>query len=239
MNNKSPFNKPRRLLLWSCFAIFALGSLNLRAQQPLTRAEALKVAESYVNHHWQASEKNVRHGVDGAGVEIHTPDRAGGHGSPAEDCWMANAENVGVAYKWGGFDTPSAFDTGVRAGKAAGDVYTPEKRRKGGAAVSGDAVGIDCSGFISRCWKLERKHSTSMLMGISTRLSSPDKLEPADIMNTPEGHVLLFVKWIAPDKSRALFYESAPFSKTRACEYDVAEMTGMGYLPMRYRNIRN
>jgi len=207
--------------------------------QSLTRTESLKIAESYVNHPWQSSEKNLRHGKDSEGVEINTPDRQGGQGSPVEDCWTVGAGNTGVPYKWGGFDTLQSFDAGIRSGRAAGDVYTAEKRRKGGAAVSGAAVGIDCSGFISRCWKLERKHSTSMLAGISDKLSSPSDLLPADIMNTPEGHVLLFVKWIDPDKKRALFYEAAPFSKTRACEYDIAEMTAEGYQPMRYRKIHD
>jgi len=205
----------------------------------LSRAEALKIAESYVNHHWQSSDKNVRHGNDSDGVSIQTPDREGGQGNPLEDCWVVNAQNTGVAYKWGGFDTPQSFDAGVSAGKAAGDLYTADKRAKGGAAVSRAAVGVDCSGFISRCWKLERKHSTSMLAGICVKLSSPADLQPADILNTPNGHVLMFVKWINDDKKRALFYEAAPSSKTRAYEYDVVEMVAMGFTPMRYRNIHD
>ena len=224
--------------LLSSLGVFSILFAQPAGAQSLTRAESLKIAESYVNHHWQASDKNLRHGSDSDGVDIQTPDRDSGHGNPIVDCWVVNADNTGVAYKWGGFDTPQSFDAGVRAGKAAGDVYTQEKRRKGGGAVSGAAVGIDCSGFISRCWKLDRKHSTSMLMGISVKLSSPADLQPADIMNTPEGHVLLFVKWTDTDKKHALFYEAAPFSKTRACEYDIAEMVASGYMPMRYRNIR-
>ena len=105
--------------------------------------------------------------------------------------------------------------------------------------MSGAAVGIDCSGFISRCWKLDHKYSTSMLMGISEKLPSPADLKPADIINTPEGHVLLFVKWVDTEKKRALFYEAAPFSKTRAYEYGIAERMASGYIPMRYRNIHD
>ena len=58
-------------------------------------------------------------------------------------------------------------------------------------------------------------------------------------MNHPGGHVVLFVKWLDDNKKRALFYESAPFSKTLASERDVNEMVSNGYLPMRYRQIRN
>ena len=180
-------NGPGSRRLWFC-VVLLLPLLSREVNgQSVTRAEALAIGESYINHHWQAGAANVRHGQASDGVEIHTPDRDGGHGDPLTDCWVANAENTGVAYKWGGFDTPESFDAGIRKGRAAGDVYTAEKRIKGGAAVSGDAVGIDCSGFISRCWKLPRKYSTSMLVGVSRRLASPAELLPADVMDAPEG----------------------------------------------------
>lgn len=203
----------------------------------VTRTEALQVAESYVNHSWKAEEKNTRHGTFG-GVEIHTPDRAGGRAQPLEAGWVVG-DNQGVPYKWGGFDTLASFERGIRAGKAAGDVYTSEKRQLGGKAVSGDVVGVDCSGFISRCWKLSGKHSTTMLFGISERLASPADLRPGDIMNTGGGHVLLFVKWLDGAKTNALFYEAAPFGKTMASERDVAGMAAAGFVPLRYKKIRD
>jgi hypothetical protein len=237
MLTSAPIFRSLRVLL-ACGSILFAAATFSRAES-VTRGEALKIAESYVNHRWSASAKNLRHGRDSAGIEVHTPDRSGGRGDPTADCWLLDSENVGIAYKWGGFDTPERFDAGVRAGKAAGDVYTAEKRVKGGASVSSEAVGIDCSGFVSRCWKLPEKHSTSMLFGISERLRSADALQPADIMNTAEGHVLLFVRWLDPEKTRALFYEAAPFSKTRASEHRVAELTADGYQPLRYRRIRD
>lgn len=203
----------------------------------LTRSDAIKIAERFVNHRWTAEAKHVRHGKDSSGVEIHTPDRKSQHGSPDEDCWVLG-ENTGVAYKWGGWDTPESFDSGLRKGRAAGDVYSAEKRRKGGAAVSGDCVGIDCSGFVSRCWALKTRESTSTLSSISKRLDSTDELKPADVMNTAGGHVILFVRWLDSGKKRALFYEAAPFSKTRAVEHEIAELHGRGFIPLRYRGMR-
>jgi hypothetical protein len=235
---------PNRLSLWwrrfRAAGVLALIFLGGWAQaEPLTRQEALDVAITFIQHRWTATPKNVRHGRDSSGIEIHTPDLETGRGDPAKDCWRLDQENTGVAYKWGGFDTPQSFDAGVKAGKAAGDVYTLEKRRLGGAAVSGTAVGIDCSGFISRCWKLPKKESTSSLAGICRALPSANDLKPADIMNTGGGHVLLFVRWTKDDKSRALFYEAAPFSRTRAAERDIPEMLAAGYQPLRYRQIKD
>ena len=222
------------VILSSLVAFADLGSA-----QTLTRAESLKIAESFIQHRWQASAKNVRHGKDSDGIEVHTPDRDSGHGNPLSECWLPEMENTGVAYKWGGNDSPKSFSAGVRAGKAAGDVYTSEKRRRGGNAVSGDAVGVDCSGFICHCWKLTTRHSTNSLASVCQKLPSPAALEPADIMNQSNGHVLLFVKWVDAEKKRAVFYEAAPFSKTLASERDVNEMTADGYQPLRYRHIRN
>ena len=112
-----------------------------------------------------------------------------------------------------------------------------EKRQKGGNAVSGDAVGIDCSGFVSRCWALPKKYSTSSLASISRPLKSAGDLLPADVMNTEAGHVLLFVKWLDANKTLAQFYESAPFSKTRSTEYAIADLVAAGYKPLRYLNM--
>lgn len=233
-------SSPRK---WSRLLFVLVVALVARAEigsaQLLTRAESLKIAESFIQHRWQASAKNVRHGKDGDGVEVHTPDRGGGHGSPLSECWIPNAGNIGVAYKWGGNDGPKSFSAGIRVGRAGGDVYTSEKRRRGGKAVSGDAVGIDCSGFINHCWKLAARYSTNSLPSICQKLSSPAALEPADIMNQPNGHVVLFVRWLDAEKKRALFYEAAPFSKTLASERDVNEMTAAGYTPLRYRHIGN
>jgi hypothetical protein len=207
--------------------------------QSLTRAESLKIAESFIQHRWQSSAKNVRHGKDSDGIEVHTPDRSGGHGIPLSECWLPGAENIGVAYKWGGNDSPRSFSAGIRAGKAGGDVFTLEKRRRGDKTVSADAVGIDCSGFICHCWKLTARYSTNSLPSICQKLSSPAALQPADIMNVPNGHVLLFAKWLDAEKKRAVFYEATPFSKTLASERDINEMTAAGYQPLHYRHIRD
>jgi hypothetical protein len=217
--------------------LFCAASVPALPAQSVSRFQALQIAESFVQHHWQASPKNRLHGKDSNGIEVHTPDRDGGRGTPLADCWMIGADNVGVAYKWGGLDTPESFDAGIKSGKAAGDVYTQEKRRLDGAAISDAAVGIDCSGFICRCWKLKKRYSTYSLAEICQKLPSAAALQPADIMNQSSGHVLLFAKWLDPEKKRALFYESAPFSKTLASERDVSEMLAAGYVPLRYKRI--
>src|SRR4051812_7696372 len=107
MLTSAPICRCLRVLLTCGIVLFASAATG-RADS-VSRGEALRIAESYVNHRWSASAKNLRHGRDSAGIEVHTPDRAGGRGDPPVDCWLLDSENLGIAYKWGGFDTPERF----------------------------------------------------------------------------------------------------------------------------------
>ena len=60
--------------------------------------------------------------------------------------WLIVGMNSRVGYKWGGFNTLSQYIDGLKSNKFAGDIHTD--------GVSSAAVGVDCSGFVSRCWQL-------------------------------------------------------------------------------------
>jgi hypothetical protein len=201
---------------------------------PISRASAIATAATYAEHRWTPSRANVRNGPDAAGIVVRTPDRSTGN----RDLWQPGQPYVGVPYKWGGFDTIASFERGVRAGKAAGDLYTAEKRRQGGAAVSAGAVGLDCSGFISRCWGLAEKQSTRSLPALCRRLGSLAELRPGDALNQPGGHVVLFVRWLDASRTRFHCYEAEPFSRVRLSERNAVEMLAAGYAPLRYRGMR-
>ena len=145
-----------------------------------------------------------------------------------------------MPYKWGGFDSLESFEAGIKKGKAAGDMYNPEKRRLGGAAVSSNAVGIDCSGFISRCWKLPTKQSTNSLPSLCTKLQSTSDLKAGDIMDDAGGHVILFAKWLDDQKIRAFnSMEASPYCKVISSTYDVRLIALAGFQPLRYKAIRD
>ncbi len=207
----------------------------------VTAVESLAIAEAYRSHRWTGSHANAFHGVDAGGTRVDTPDigyrpRAGLQAG----WWVPGAVSVGIPYQWGGFDTPATFDQKVRAGYFAGDVYTAEKRRLLDSAVSGRAAGIDCSGFISRCWRLERSYSTRELESLCYALPAFDVLRPGDIVNKRNVHVLLFVRWT--DASRTAFeaYEtgSPPVWKVQRHPISVAFVKHQGYRPFRYRGMR-
>jgi hypothetical protein len=144
-----------------------------------------------------------------------------------------------MPYMWGGFDTPEAFLAKVGEGRYAGDVYTHEKRTLLDNGVSQFACGIDCSGLISRCWRLDHSYSTRELPHLCTELSSYDELLPGDILNKENEHALLFVRFLGSGPTKFMAYEtgSPPTWKVLRHPISVDYVKGLGYRPYRYKHI--
>jgi len=144
-------------------------------QASTSRLTALRTGDTYVLHRYTTQSQNLAPntvtGPDGDLVQTPT--------------WVVNGINAKIPYMWGGFNTLSQFDAGLKSGRYAGDINT-----KG---VSNYAVGVDCSGFVSRCWQLSYHSTTSDMPSITTQLSSWDVIKPADAV-LKNGHVRMFVE---------------------------------------------
>jgi len=231
-------------LLFFGFAATALGLaacssppvLETASFPSVTRHECLQTAEAYRTHRWTGSGANIRHGPDSNGINVDTPDSTYLKPGAIPGWWRTGELNEGVPYQWGGFCTLAQFDAGLRKGKAAGDVYTSEKRRLLDDAVSTEAVGIDCSGFISRCWKLPRSYSTRELAGLCVELKSWDELKPGDLLNTYNAHCLLFAGWEDAERKIITAYETGrpPHWKVISNRIYVEDLRSLGYRPFRY-----
>ena len=200
----------------------------------VTRSEAISIVEAYAKTCWIAEKRHSFHGEDRDKIKVSTPDAHKGGGF-----WKVDHINFGMPYKWGGFDTPRSFKTGLQRGRFAGDISSPHKRKNLRAAVSKEAVGIDCSGLISRAWRLKRPHSTRDLPNICTKLESWDELQPGDVLNLFNGHVVMFAGW--KDRGQYMYgYEAGPYSGWRVSEsvLRISYLKNQGYVPLRYRNIR-
>ena len=221
----------------------ALALITLADQPPgtVTRKEAIATAERYLLLTWTPTEKNILHGNDVNGMRVDTPDTSylPAKGNPG--WWRPRVKNTGMPYKWGGFDTPESFIAGVRAGQPAGDTYTAEKRRLLEAAISKVAVGIDCSGLVSRCWNLPRAFSTRSITRFCDPVPDLRDLRPGDIFNTNNAHVLLFAGWARPDHSRLLAYETGapPMMKVLLNDMGTEWLLAKGYTAWRYRGMRD
>jgi hypothetical protein len=141
----------------------------------VSRSNALRIADTYVLHQYSCTSSNLAP-TDVTGPDgdvVRTPD------------WLVAGVNARIPYKWGGFNTIEQFDAGLANGKYAGDINTN--------GVSSHAYGVDCSGFVSRCWNLSYHASTAYMPNITTQYSSWDDLKPGDAIHKV-GHVRLFVK---------------------------------------------
>jgi len=202
------------------------------------RMDTIGIAYTYSRVAWMPEQRHVLHGKDKAGVTVHTPDATLSNHGFSNGWWQTGREARGVAYQWGGFDTPQEFTVSLARGEVAGDISTAEKRRLGDDATSKQACGIDCSGFVSRCWRLSKPYSTKELPSICDKLDSWDDLKAGDILLNHQ-HVVLFAKWSKPGNS-IYVYEAGPFPMWRvnAAEIPRDYLVKRGYTPWRYRGIR-
>lgn len=205
----------------------------------VTRDQVMTTAQAYTQVRWMPEARHICHGKDGLGQWVHTPDNTlVKHTGDPNGWWQPGTEAIGMPYMWGGFDTPQSFQKKLTRGHFAGDIATPEKVRLLERAVSRRATGVDCSGFISRCWGLRRAHSTRTLHRVSQRLSSWNQLEPGDMLLT-RGHVMLFAGW-AESGSSLDVYEAAPIPhwKVSRNTYTMETLLKSHYAPWRFNHIR-
>ncbi|UBM61988.1 T9SS type A sorting domain-containing protein [Candidatus Sulfidibacterium hydrothermale] len=215
-----PENLYRQTYLYNNHLLPAIESdgfyLKNMALTPITRQKILQNAEPYATHKWYCHPANIWD-RDCGGVHVKTPS------------WVTVGNNVSIPYMWGGFSSLKQFDQGIADGVSAGDCDT-----HGNGAGPSCAVGVDCSGFVSRAWGLGNKYSTRTIPDISTEYPSYDDLKPGDVVNYAGHHVRLIHS--VNGNGTFLIIEAAASStdwRVGYNNYSVADFQGR-YLPRRY-----
>jgi cell wall-associated NlpC family hydrolase len=205
----------------------------------VTRVQTIAIAEAYAKHRWRADETNVFHGKDANGITVDTPDESYKPKGGVAGWWKPGGWNIGIPYKWGGFDTPQEFNACVSCGKCAGDVFTVQKRELNNSAVSQHTTGVDCSGFISRCWRLPAPVSTYEIHKCCDPLPSLEELKPGDVVNKENEHISLFVAWHDPGHSVMQVYDVGCPPHWKVLKHGVytSWLREHGYKPWRYQKI--
>jgi len=185
----------------------------------VTPEEALATGDTYDKLSWTCTNDNITNGqiTDSYGSTVETPS------------WVVPGNLEKVPYKWGGFQTIDQFVSGIAAGKYAGDRYTS---KSGGTA---SAVGVDCSGFVSRCWKLPSHYSTRMMDdAIAQPYDSWEQSRPGDAAHKP-GHVRLIVEH-NPDGTIKMVEAAGYNWRVSYRSYNLAALGG--YTPRYYINMQ-
>lgn len=198
---------------------------NLKIQDKW-RKNVVKTALEFVNMIWIPTEKNLYHGYDINGILVNTPD-INYSGVKYNKCgwWRVDEQNQGMAYDWGGFCTVEEFQKAISDGKYAGNVPDSRSNKK-----SWECVGVDCSGLVSVCWGLQKKHGTGHLLTISSKLGTIDNLLPGDILLSPGSHVMLFIEFTDNTKSFARIIDATRIiGKVSSRIVNISELINEGY----------
>lgn len=208
------------------------------APSQVTPQQALAIAQSYCKHQWRPFSRNVWHGKDANGVRVDTPDIGYKPANGRDGWWVPGEVNEGIPYKWGGFDDLQSFDQAVASGLAAGDVSSPAKRAADDAAVSTQAAGVDCSGYVSRCLKLPAVYDCKVLPSICELVPDAKDLRPGDLLIVPRQHATLIAGW-SKDRSWIYYYETGgiPDWKPALKQAPLNKLLALGYVPMRYKGM--
>ncbi|MBA3705451.1 MAG: PKD domain-containing protein, partial [Bacteroidetes bacterium] len=184
----------------------------------LTRTQIINNGAAYTSYVWTATATNIKYNMNCTPVgNINTPS------------WIILGSNVAIPYCWGGFSSLTSFSAGINAGKCAGDTDT----RTYGDCCESCAVGVDCSGFVSRAWGLTSKQSTTTLPNISTAINLTS-VQPGDIVNLAGSHVRL-VETNYGNGNYRFIESSATDWKVAYHTYTAAALSS--YIPRYWNNV--
>jgi hypothetical protein len=185
---------------------------------PITRDSVMCMARQYVDMEWIATDENITEGVERMpdGTYVRTP------------AWVHPGKLMNVPYKWGGFTSIDDFTAGVVQGKKCGDDYLESMGHS-----DEYCIGVDCSGFVSRCWGTEEKYFTATMHEISHELSSFSFLQRGDALNKPHHHIRL----VAEDMPSGMILTVEAGGEWRVCYHLCKHTTLVGYTPIRFNFI--
>ena len=176
----------------------------------ITKSQVIQTAHEYATYEWDCSAINASGCGGGTGCVV------------SEGNFNENDPVVGVAYKYGGFDTVEDFDLKLQdhtAGHGGLNGDPPPEW-----CVASCATGIDCASFIGRCWGLNLTSYVTCtdLTSMSTQIIDRSEIKRGDMLRLPisgpGGHCVLFDGFT--DNGKLIIYESTWGSHKRVIHRD-------------------
>jgi cell wall-associated NlpC family hydrolase len=198
---------------------------------PITRDEILRRAVALAELRWVPKQNNLSH----EGITSNCVPQQGQIWLQPKYLNNKSEEVKGAPYRWGGYH-PSleSYLQQLQEGRLAGNICTCRHANLNYCRFP-EAVGWDCSGFVSYAWKIDYL-TTVDLLSVAT-LIDWDDLQAGDIVVRPGYHAAL-VMHDEPSR-RALKVIHATVACGRVCKETllVGKLRKQGYLPLRRRNL--
>lgn len=193
----------------------AMETTAVAAANPITRTSVRQKAEEFWCDYWTCTDTNLAY------LENWTCPR-----------YVTEAGTyTSTPYCWGGFSSISEFYNGIKNGGRVGNIYCDRKK----GYISG-TYGLDCSGYVSRCWGQNTKYGTSTLSQISTSLPNHSYLQLGDALNKVDDHVILFYETDGSGDYR--LFESTLYNQYDRVVFTLRSATSLNsYTAIRYNGI--
>jgi hypothetical protein len=198
------------------------------AVRPLTRQRVIETAFAFEGIQWK-----VNSAAYGRDPDTECTGFAGRVRRPGYLHGKLGQEVRGVPYCWGCFGSLDQIRSKIERGVLAGNICTNNAPRN-------DAVGVDCSAFVSAAWGLATHFTTAAIPAIANRIANPSDLRPGDALDKPGSHVMLFLRFTA-DRKAEVMESSTGGCNGRVCRniYPLASLLARGYEPVRFRALAN
>ncbi len=170
------------------------------------RETVITRARAFAYHPWHCGQQNMR--------------------ADCSDAYQSSFEvgdHVGLPYDWGGYMSLHNFDRGISNGAGAGSYP--------GDGILDCTVGLDCSGYVSRCWGVGH-YTTRSIPDISDPIDVAE-VERGDVFNTEGYHVVLFSH--RQPNGLPFLFESIGYGVHPSFDGGWAQVDG--YIPRRHERI--
>lgn len=194
----------RRLLAAGCAALCVLGLAP--PALAISRDEVMVRAKAFAYHPWTCTNANLTAPCKGGYKSAYVP-----------------GDYLGLPYDWGGYMTLFEFDQQIAKGYGAGS-YPQD-------GVLECTAGVDCSGYVSKCWDAAH-YGTASLGQISSAIDV-SALLAGDALNKPDYHVVLFSH--KTGGGEPVFYEAVGYNVHVNVSAGWSYVAG--YTPRRYQGI--
>jgi hypothetical protein len=202
------------------------------SDRPITRREVRANIDQYLEVEWTMAAANyTRAGMD----NLCRPSQAKYWLRPRRLNDSVGDRVAAVPYKWGGYVSVEAFLARLKRNDLAGSVCTCNDPQRNYCIVA-NAAGIDCSGFVSRVWGVDR-YTTGSLEEITTSIPWQE-LKEGDAVNKPRDHVRVFLeRFDEEDADLGFKIAESSVSCGGVCVKVIGARELDGYEPRRFNHI--